>query len=92
MPQEHEIKFHDPREPNVIAQQWLDDSAQTATDKNFEAHFNLISRKVRVTGVPGFDDGISYDDWARQCKQEFKDNILKSVSYEAIARMALKYY
>jgi len=87
MSQEHEIKFHDLREPEVIAQEWLDASAKTATDKDFEAHFNLISKKVRVTGVPGYES-ISYDDWARQSEQEFKENILKSVSYEGLKMTA----
>lgn len=50
--------------PTIIAQKWLDASASTATNKQFEAHFNLISKRVRVTGVPRLDS-ISYDDWAR---------------------------
>ena len=87
MSQEHEIKFHDLREPEVIAQEWLDASAKTATAKDFTAHFNLISKKVRVTGVPGYDS-ISYDDWARQSEQEFKENVLKSVSYEGLKMSA----
>jgi hypothetical protein len=70
-----------------IAQQWLDDSAQTATNKQFEEHFNLISKKVRVTGVQGYDS-VSYDDWARQSEQEFKDNVLKSVTYQGLKLLA----
>ena len=70
-----------------IAQKWLDASALTATNKQFEEHFNLISKKVRVTGVYGYDS-ISYDDWARQCEQEFKDKVLKSVSYEGLKMLA----
>ena len=70
-----------------IAQKWLEASAFTATNKQFEEHFNLISKKVRVTGVPGYES-ISYDDWARQSEQEFKDNVLKSVSYEGFKLLA----
>jgi len=73
--------------PEQIAQKWLDDSASTATNKQFDEHFNLISKRVRVTGVPGIDS-ISYDDWARASKQEFKDNVLKSVSYEGLKIVA----
>lgn len=69
--------------PTEIAQEWLDASALTATNKQFEAHFNLISKRVRVTGVPGYES-ISYDDWARQSEQEFKDDVLKSVSYDGL--------
>ena len=92
MSQEKEIKFYDLKnleiEPEQIAQTWLDASAKTATDKDFVAHFNLISKKVRVTGVPGFDDGISYDDWARQSEQEFKDNVLDKVTYDGLKMSA----
>jgi hypothetical protein len=71
-----------------IAQKWLEASALTATNKQFEEHFNLISKKVRVTGVHGYES-ISYDDWARQSEQEFKDNVLKSVSYEGFKMLAV---
>ena len=66
-----------------IAQEWLDASALTATNRDFDAHFALISEKVRVTGVPGFDS-ISYDDWARAAKKDFEDKVLESVSYEGL--------
>ncbi len=92
MSQDKEIKFYDLKEleiePEQIAQEWLDASAKTATDKDFEAHFNLISKKVRVTGVPGYDDGISYNDWARQSEQEFKDNVLDKVTYDGLKMSA----
>jgi len=82
---EHEIKFHKP--PEKIAQEWLDASAQTATDRDFDAHFNLISKKVRVTGVPGFES-ISYDDWARASKQDFANGAINSVTYDGLKMSA----
>ncbi len=96
MAEEKEIRFYDANvqqldpelEPLRIAQEWLDASAKTATDKDFEAHFNLISKKVRVTGVPGFEQGISYDDWARQSEKEFKDNVLQKVTYDGLKMSA----
>jgi len=66
-----------------IAQQWLDASALTASNKDFDAHFKLISEKVRITGVPGFES-ISYDDWARAAKKDFEEGILEKVSYEGL--------
>ena len=73
--------------PEMIAQKWLDASAETATNKQFDEHFNLISKKVRVTGVEGYES-ISYVDWARQSKDEFEDGTLKSVSYEGLKMLA----
>ncbi len=73
--------------PIEVAKKWLEASAKTATEKDFKAHFNLVSRKVRITGMPGFES-ISYDDWARASEQEFKDDVLKSVSYEGLKLQA----
>ncbi|MEE9302456.1 MAG: hypothetical protein V3U84_01595 [Thiotrichaceae bacterium] len=71
----------------AIAQKWLDASALTATNKQFDAHFDLISKRVRVTGVEGFES-VSYSDWAKQSEQEFKDDVLKSVSYKGLKMLA----
>lgn len=71
----------------MIAQEWMDASAKTATERDFDAHFNLISKKVRVTGVPGFES-ISYDDWARASEKDFKDGVLVSVTYNGLKMTA----
>jgi len=64
----------------TIAQQWLQNATSTAADKNHIAHMNLISKKVSLQGVPGYEN-IGYEDWAAQTRHEFENNILKSVSY-----------
>lgn len=64
----------------AIAQQWLQNATNTAADKNHIAHMNLISKKVSLQGVPGYEN-IGYEDWAAQTRHEFENNILKSVSY-----------
>lgn len=66
-----------------IAQKWLDASALTASKQDFDAHFDLISERVRVTGVPGFES-ISYDDWARAAKKDFEEGTLEKVTYEGL--------
>ncbi|MEH6457360.1 MAG: hypothetical protein V7749_13605 [Cocleimonas sp.] len=71
----------------VIVRKWLDASALTATNRDFDGHFALISKKVRVTGMPGFES-ISYDDWARASKKDFEDKVLDSVSYEGLKMSA----
>lgn len=63
-----------------IAQLWLDELARSANRKDYRAHMELISKEVSVFGIPGFDV-VGYEDWARQCKHEFENNILKQVSY-----------
>lgn len=64
-----------------IAKQWLQDTATTANNKDHVAHMALISKKVSLQGVPGYDN-IGYDDWAAQTKHEFENNVLKEVRYD----------
>ena len=66
-----------------IIQNFLTEMAKTASQHDFEKHMDLISKEVEVFGVPGFES-ISYDDWSRQCEDEFKDKLIKAVSYENI--------
>ncbi len=70
-----------------IAQQWLNDLADTANAKDFAAHMALISRRISLHGVPGFET-IGFDDWSRQCQYEFENNILKSVHYAGFKLVA----
>jgi len=67
----------------TIAQQWLQNASSTADKKNHLAHMDLISKKVSLQGVPGYEN-IGYEDWAAQTKHEFENNILKSVSYTGL--------
>lgn len=66
-----------------IAEKLLQEMARSANEGDYSAHMDLISQQVSVFGIPGFDV-IGYDDWARQCRHEFENNILKSVSYGPI--------
>lgn len=70
-----------------IAEQWLRELADTANAKNFAAHMALISRRISLHGVPGFET-IGYDDWSKQCQHEFKNNVLKSVTYAGFKPVA----
>ena len=56
---------------------------KTANNLDFEAHMNLVSKDVRVFGMPGFDV-INYQGWFDQCQHEFENKVLKSVSYEGL--------
>lgn len=62
--------------------------ALTANTGAYGSHMDLISKEVSVYGVPGFDV-IGYDDWARQCKHEFDEGLLKQVSYEGLRVVTL---
>lgn len=70
-----------------IAEQWLLEAVRTANSKDYEGHMDLISRRVSLHGVPGFET-IGYDDWASQCHHEFQNNLLKSVRYDGFKLVA----
>ena len=65
------------------ARDMLEAMALTANSGAYASHMDLISKDVSVYGVPGFDV-IGHDDWARQCKSEFDEGLLKGVSYEGL--------
>jgi len=57
--------------------------AETANNLDFDEHMKLISKEVKVYGVPEFEV-VTYDDWHRQCKHEFENKVLKKVSYQGL--------
>ena len=65
----------------AIAKQWLHDAATSANNKDHTTHMALISKKVSLQGIPGYEN-IGYDDWAAQTKHEFENDILKNVRYD----------
>ncbi len=66
-----------------IMRDFLHELARTANGKDHAAHMGMISKRVRVYGVPGFE-ALGYDDWYKQCQHEFAENILKSVVFDFV--------
>jgi len=64
-----------------IAEQWLNKSAQSASQKDLDTHMGMISKRVSVLGVPGFDN-IDYDVWYTQCRHQFENAMIKSIAYK----------
>ena len=64
-----------------IAGQWLMHTAESAGQRDLETHMGLISKRVSVLGVPGFDN-IDYDTWYKQCSHQFENAMIKSVAYK----------
>jgi hypothetical protein len=63
-----------------VAQRWLDDLAYSAATGNLEAHMALVSREVKVRGVPGHDT-IDYRGWKERRRNEFSNRLLRSLTY-----------
>ena len=69
-----------------VAQLWLEESARSANALDLQAHMNLISKRVALTGVPGYDT-IAYAGWHAQCEHEFSHKQLKRVAYQGFKLM-----
>jgi hypothetical protein len=70
-----------------IAKQWLRDAAASANSKNHPAHMDLISKRVNLTGVPGYE-AIGYEQWSAQCRHEFGHHLIKSVCHDDLKLLA----
>ena len=66
-----------------IAEQWLAQAAESAGQKNLKDHMGMISRRVSLEGVPGFDN-IDYDVWYGQCRHQFENAMIKSIAYKGV--------
>lgn len=66
-----------------IAEHWLAEATRTANARDHHAHMNLISERVSLHGVPGYET-IGYEDWSKQCQHEFENNLLKHVQYDGL--------
>ena len=64
-----------------IAEQWLTNAAESAGQKDLMGHMGMISKRISVQGVPGFDN-IDYDTWYKQCKHQFEMSMIKSIAYK----------
>jgi len=67
-----------------IAEQWLTEASESAGQKDLERHMGMISKRVHVLGVPGFDN-IDYDIWYKQCRHQFENAMIKSIAYKGFS-------
>ena len=65
----------------LIAEQWLTEAAESAGQKDLQGHMGMISKRISVQGVPGFDK-IDYDIWYKQCRHQFEMSMIKSIAYK----------
>ena len=66
-----------------IINRWLNACGQTIRDYNHSGHMNLISKQIKVFGIPGFDV-IGYQDWSSQCEHEFQERLVSDTKYHGL--------
>ena len=64
-----------------VAEQWLTQAAESAGQKDLKTHMGMISKRVSLQGVPGFEN-IDYDAWYQQCQHQFENAMIKSIAYK----------
>jgi len=64
-----------------IAEEWLTQAAESAGQKDLKGHMDMISKRISLQGVPGFEN-IDYDIWFKQCRHQFENAMIKSIAYK----------
>jgi hypothetical protein len=59
---------------------WLKRLSESVENRDLAAHMGLVSKKVRVYGIPN-QESLGYQDWYRRRRNEFNNNRLASLSY-----------
>jgi len=67
----------------TTAEDWLNAISKTVELRNIHAHMGLVSKSVRVYGIPG-KDAITYIDWRKRRQTEFEKDLLRELSYDFI--------
>jgi ketosteroid isomerase-like protein len=68
---------------NPVVDSWLEQFVATALARDLDAHMAMISQKVMVFGVPGFDT-LGYADWYSQCAHEFPQGLISALEYSRV--------
>lgn len=68
------------REAEKIIQSWLDELSYSAATWDLDAHMKLVSRQVKVTGLPRVKS-VDYQGWKLRRHNEFKKKLLRSLNY-----------
>jgi len=60
---------------------WL--NAIIASARDHKAHMSLISSRINLVGVPGFES-LGFDDGSNQCKHDFDDGMIAEIKYQGL--------
>jgi len=66
-----------------IIYQWLDNMSKSVAMRDLEKHMSLVSRHVKVYGIPG-REAIDYQGWRQRRQNEFDNNLLTRLTYKVV--------
>ncbi len=76
-----ECNLPTPQEAESIVQTWLTELSRTAAEHDLPAHMRLVSRQVKVVGIPNAGS-IDYDGWKLRRFNEFNGKLLLNLGYQ----------
>ena len=66
---------------------WCLDMSHTIKHSDLNNHLNLVSKKLRIYGMPS-NDVIVFKDWLKRRKYEFQNGSLMAVNYKDVKMSA----
>ena len=69
-----------PSPGKAIIRKWMANSSETLSNYDVKGHLALISKEVKVYGVPEHEV-IAYNDWAAQVEHEFNNKLIQTVEF-----------
>ncbi len=70
----------EPSAAQDIIHEWMNNIAGSLINYDVDEHMALISKDVKVLGVPKLGT-IDYKDWAAQVAHEFKQKLVQTIEY-----------
>jgi ketosteroid isomerase-like protein len=74
------VNHAEPSAAQDIIHDWMNSIAGTLINYDVTGHMALISKDVRVLGVPDLGT-IDYKDWAAQVAHEFDQKLIQTIEY-----------
>lgn len=67
--------------PQAIIVDWCNHISRSITRRDLDEHMQHVSEKVRIYGVPGYNQ-LNFLDWEKRRRHEFKNNLIQALTYK----------
>ena len=67
--------------PQTIIVDWCNRVSRSITRRDIKEHMQHVSEKVRVYGVPGYNE-LRFFDWEKRRSHEFRHNLIETLTYK----------
>jgi hypothetical protein len=67
--------------PQAIIVDWCNRISRSITRRDLREHMLQVSEKVRIYGVPGYQQ-LTFLDWEKRRSHEFRHNLIQTLTYK----------